>query len=63
MHLRILRHFWKQINFDGCRAGGFQSGQERGVPKDLFDSDEESDDEASDDDEDEDDIDGEEIEA
>ena len=63
MHLRILRHFWKQINFDGCRAGGFQSGQEPCIPKDLFDSDEETDAEASDDNEDEDDIDGEEIEA
>ena len=44
-------------------AGGFQSGHEAGVPKDLFDSDEETDAEASDDNEDEDDIDGEEIEA
>ena len=60
MHLRTLRHFWKQINFDGS----FQSGQEPCVPKDLFEAlDEETDDEASDDDEDEDDIDGEEIEA
>ena len=58
-----MRHFWKQINFNGCGAGGFQSGQEPCVAKDLFDSDEETDAEASDDNEDEDDIDEEEIEA